>query len=121
MPNKYNNGNLRWLMSPRRKQDWDKYLLDKVINLGGGITDAIMNSPASIPVVCVSALADDRIILTDPQNLIVVHSYSVKIRKSTEGEKAIMQDKRFYVIHFDFDPLIEELDAVVMVDGLAAL
>ena len=121
MPNKYNNGNLRWLMSPRRKQDWDKYLLDKVINLGGGITDAIMNSPASIPVVCVSALADDKIILTDPQNLIVVHSYSVKIRKSTEGEKAIMQDKRFYVIHFDFDPLIEELDAVVMVDGLAAL
>jgi capsule polysaccharide export protein KpsC/LpsZ len=22
MPNKYNNGTLRWLMSPRRKQEW---------------------------------------------------------------------------------------------------
>ncbi|MDR1629612.1 MAG: phage major capsid protein [Oscillospiraceae bacterium] len=121
MPNKYNNGNLRWLMSPRRKQDWDKYLLDRVIAAGGGITDAIMNSPASVPVVAVPALADDKIILTDPQNLVAVHSYSVKIRKSTEGEKAIMQDKRFYVIHFDFDPVIEEPDAVVMVKELAAL
>lgn len=121
MPNKYNNGNLRWLMSPRRKQDWDKYLLDKMIESGAGITDSIMNNPASIPVVTVPALADDKIILTDPQNLVAVHSYSVKIRKSTEGEKAIMLDKRFYVIHFDFDPIVEEFDAVVMLKGLAEL
>lgn len=27
IPNKYNNGSLRWLMSPRRAQEWELYLL----------------------------------------------------------------------------------------------
>ena len=34
MPNKYNNGTLRWLMSPRRKQEWERYLIDKLITVG---------------------------------------------------------------------------------------
>ena len=29
-----------------------------------------------------------------------------------------MQDKRFYVIHFDFDPIIEELDATAIIKNL---
>ena len=29
-----------------------------------------------------------------------------------------MQDKRFYVIHFDFDTIIEELDATAIVTNL---
>lgn len=121
MPNKYNNGRLRWTMSPRRKQEWDRYLLDKIISVGGGVTDAIMNSPASIPAVQESSLSDDKIILTDPKNLIVVNTYDVRIRKTTEGKEAIMQDKRFYVSHLDFDPIIEETDAAVIIKGLAAL
>ena len=32
LPNKYNNGNLRWLMSPRRAQEWELFLLNKVVN-----------------------------------------------------------------------------------------
>jgi hypothetical protein len=51
----------------------------------------------------------------------VVNSYNVIIRKTTEGKEAIMQDKRFYVIHLDFDPIIEELDATVIIKGLAAI
>jgi len=39
----------------------------------------------------------------------------VKIRKTTEGKEAIMQDKRFYVTHLDYDPIIEELDATAMI------
>ena len=46
-------------------------------------------------------------------------TYNVVIRKTTEGEKAIMQDKRFYVVHFDFDALVEEFDATVLAYGLA--
>ena len=56
--------------------------------------------------------------LTDPKNLIVVNTYSVKIRKTTEGEKAIMMDKRFYVTHLDYDPIVEELDATAIIKGL---
>ena len=29
-----------------------------------------------------------------------------------------MQDKRFYVIHLDYDPTTEELDATAIIKGL---
>lgn len=118
LPNKYNNGKLTWLMSPHRKQEWDRYLLNQIISQGGAVPDSVYKSPASIPVVEVPSLSDDNIILTDPKNLIVVNSYSMKIRKTTEGKEAVMQDKRFYVVHFDFDPIIEELDAACIITGL---
>lgn len=121
MPNKYNNGTLRWLMSPRRRQEWERYLIDKLITVGGGITDNLINNPAAIPAISVPALPDSKIVLTNPKNLVVVNSYNVIIRKTTEGEKAIMQDKRFYVIHLDYDPVIEETDATVIVKGLATI
>ena len=34
---------------------------------------------------------------------------------------AAYQDKRFYVVHFDFDTLVEELDATAIVTGLASI
>ena len=45
----------------------------------------------------------------------------MKIRKTTEGKEAIMQDKRFYVCHLDYDPIIEELDATAIITGLPSL
>lgn len=119
IPNKYNNGNLRWLMSPRRKQEWDRYLLKQLIEHSGSVPESIYKNPASVPVIEVPSLSDDKIMLCDPKNLIVVNSYSMKIRKTTEGKEAIMKDKRFYVVHFDFDTLVEELDACAIVKGLA--
>ena len=65
------------------------------------------------------SLNDDKIILTDPKNLIVVNTYGMQIRKTVEGKEAIMQDKRFYVVHLDYDPIIEELDAAGIITGLA--
>lgn len=121
MPNKYNNGRLRWLMSPHRRQEWERYILNQAVVAGGIITDRRVENPASIPAVEVPSMPDDKIILTDPQNLIVVNSYNVVIRKTTEGESAIMQDKRFYVVHFDFDTIIEELDAAAIITSLAEI
>lgn len=121
MPNKYNNGRLRWLMSPRRAQQWELFLLNKVIEAGGAVPDSIYTSPAKIPSVECPSLRDDIILLTDPKNLIVVNTYSVQIRKTTEGKEAIMQDKRFYVTHLDYDPIIEELDATAIITGLKAI
>lgn len=121
IPNKFNNGRLRWMMSPHRRQDWERYILNQAVTAGGIITDRRVENPASIPAVEVPSMPDDAIILTDPQNLIVVNSYGVVIRKTTEGKEAIMQDKRFYTVHFDFDTIIEELDATAVISGLAAI
>ena len=66
-------------------------------------------------------MSDNKIILSDPKNLVVVNTYDVKIRKTTEGKEAIMQDKRFYVTHLDYDPIIEELDATCIIDNIAPL
>lgn len=115
LPNKYNNGKLRWLMSPKRAQEWELFLLNKVVNQGGAVPDSIYTSPARIQAVECPSLDDKTILLTDPNNLIVVNTYSVQIRKTTEGREAIMQDKRFYVVHLDYDPIIEELDATAMI------
>lgn len=121
IPNKYNNGKLKWFMSPHRQQEWERYILNQAVTAGGIITDRRVENPAAIPAVGVPNMPDDQILLTDPENLVVVNSYGVKIRKTTEGEKAIMMDKRFYVVHFDFDPIVEELDATAIITGLAAI
>ena len=118
LPNKYNNGKLRWLMSPKRAQEWELFLLNKVVNQGGAVPESVFTSPARIQAVECPSLDDKTILLTDPKNLIVVNTYSVQIRKTTEGKEAIMQDKRFYVTHLDYDPIIEELDATAIIKGL---
>ena len=119
LPNKYNNGKLRWLMSPHRAQEWELFLLNKGLNNGGSFPDSLYKSPASIQAISVPRMPDDKIILCDPKNLIVVNTYDVKIRKTVEGETAIMADKRFYVAHLDFDAIVEELDATAIIEGIS--
>ena len=121
LPNKYNNGRLRWLMSPKRAQDWELYLMNQIINKGGSVPDSVYTQPVHIPHVACPSMSDDKIILTDPQNLVVVNTYDMKIRKTMEGKEAIMQDKRFYVCHLDFDCVIESLDATAMMINLPSL
>lgn len=118
IPNRFNNGKLRWLMSPTRAQQWELFLLNKVINNGGVVPEALYKSPVAIPSMEVPNLSDDVVILCEPQNIIEVNTYTIKIRKDSTSKDAIMQDKRFYVVHFDFDALIEELDATAIITGL---
>lgn len=118
VPNKYNNGKLRWIMSPHRAQEWQRYLLNQCISNGSTAPESLYSMPVSIPTIQCSTLADDTIILTDPLNLVVVNTYDVKVRKTTEGKDAIMMDKRFYACHFDFDPIIEEIKATAIITGL---
>lgn len=120
VPNKYNNGNLRWLMSPTRAQQWELFLLQKVINAGGAVPESLYQSPAAIKALQVPALANDVIILADPKNIIEVNTYTVKVRKDATSKDAIYQDKRFYVVHFDLDTLIEEPDATAIITNLPA-
>lgn len=118
IPNKYNNGKLRWLMSPHRAQQWELFLLNKVINAGGAVPESVYNSPVKIPTVEVPSLDDSTIILTDPKNLINVSTYDVRIRKTTEGKEAVMKDMRYYVTHLDYDPIIEEMDAAAIITNI---
>ncbi|MDR1408847.1 MAG: phage major capsid protein [Oscillospiraceae bacterium] len=121
LPNKYNNGKLRWLVSPHMKQNWEQYLLNQAVTAGGNVPDSLYSAPVSIPMLSVPSLPDDKILLTDPQNLVDVNTYGMKIRKTTEGERAIMEDKRFYVIHFDLDAVVEELDATAIITNIGAV
>lgn len=118
IPNRFNNGRLRWLMSPTRAQQWELFLLNKMINNGGVVPEELYKSPVAIPSMQVPGLSNDVIILCEPLNIINVNTYAVKIRKDATSKDAIMQDKRFYVIHFDFDALVEELDATAIITGL---
>lgn len=111
IPNKYNNGKLRWLMSPRRAQQWELFLLNLVAHHGGAVPDNMYTAPVKIATVECPSMSDDVILLTDPKNLIVVNSYTVKIRSTNTDKESIMMDKRFYVAHLDYDPIIEEKDA----------
>jgi len=115
-----NNGRFRWLMSPTRAQQWELFLLKKVLNAGGAVPESLYNSPVAIPSMQVPSLSDDKIILADPMNIVLVNTYNMKIRKDATSKDAIMQDKRFYVVHFDLDTLIEELDATAIITGLPA-
>ena len=65
-------------------------------------------------------MPNDRILLADPQNFIVVNTKDIRVRRTTEGREAIRADKRFYAIFLDDDPIIEEQDGVVDVYGLTA-
>lgn len=121
LPNKYNDGSLRWLMSPKRAQEWALYLMKQVLSNGGALPENIYSQPAAIPVIQCPSMSDDKILLTNPKNLIVANSYNVKIRKTDQGKEAIMQDKRFYVVHYDYDPVIEELDATAIIKNLPAI
>lgn len=121
LPNKYNDGQLRWIMSPRRAQDWEMYLLNQVITAGGSVPDSLYESPAKIPALICANMSDDKILLTNPKNLIVVNTYNMQIRKTNEGKEAVLKDMTYYVIHLDFDPVIEELDATAIIKGIGVV
>ena len=119
MPDKFQDNNLRWLMAPSRKTKWEQYLVTAARTSGGVVTDGMINNPAGHAIVTVPNFPADQILLINPKNLICIDTYNVIIRKTTEGKEAVMQDKRFYVVHFDFDALVEEYDATAMAYGLA--
>lgn len=119
MPDKYKDNNLRWLMAPSRKTKWEQHLVEASRTSGAIVTDGLINNPAGHPIVTVPNFPADTILLVNPQNLICVDTYNVVIRKTTEGMNAVMQDKRFYVVHFDLDAVVEEMDATSIVYGLA--
>lgn len=119
VPNKFNTGKLKWLMSPHRKQLWELYLHQQVITHGGIVTESMYKAPAGVEIVTVPNMPTDKILLTDPKNIVEVNTYNMKIRKDAASKDAIMLDKRFYVVHFDLDVIVEEMDATAIITNIA--
>lgn len=123
LPGKYRGPNTKWVMSPTRRLSWLEYLTSRQTAAGDaaliGAGDQV-NRPFGYEIVEVPSLADSMIILTNPQNFVAVNTYDVRIRKTTEGREALMEAKRLYVIHFNDDPVIQELDACVLAYNVPA-
>ena len=107
-------------MSPHMKQNWERVLYNAAKANGSTLPEKFYEAPAGVPIETETMFPESKIMLTDPKNLIVTNTYSIQIRKTTEGKEAIMQDKRFYVIHLDFDAIIEELEATGMITNIKA-
>ena len=121
MPTRFNDGTLRWMMSPTRAQQWELFLLNKIIDAGGAVPESLYKSPVGIPSMGVPMMPDNTVILSNPKNFVQVNTYTMKIRKDESSVEAIRKDKKFYVIHFDFDAIIEEIEATAMITNLPAL
>lgn len=63
-------------------------------------------------------MPEGTILFTYHQNFVLVNTYDMQIRKTTEGKEAIYADKRFYAIHSDYDSIFEEPKAVGFVEGV---
>lgn len=118
---KYLNEKMRWLMSPRRKMEWERVLHAQGITVGGFAPDKFYESPASYPIVEVPRLDDSTVLLTDPQNLVQVNTYNVSVQSDKTSVIALAKDMAYYVVHLDVDFIIEELAATLAITNLAAI
>ncbi|AWP25392.1 phage major capsid protein [Paenibacillus sp. Cedars] len=63
-------------------------------------------------------MPEGAVVFTYHQNFVLVNTYDMQIRKTTEGKEAIYADKRFYAIHSDYDSIFEEPGAVGFAEGV---
>lgn len=121
MPNRFKTPNLCWLMSPNRYLSYVEYMTERATAAGDAAligSGEVIKSPLGRTIEQVPVVPDDVMMLVDPQNLVAVNTYTVKVRKTVEGVTAIMRDVRFYVVHIDDDAVIEEPAATVIMTDL---
>jgi hypothetical protein len=120
LPQKYlASGRPRWIMNSTTQDAWVQAVSNRATGAGdAALLGAASQTPLGIPIVNVPSLADGKVVLCDPQNLIVVNTWDVRIRKAAEGKEAVMNDMRYYSIFLDDDCIVEELDAAVVIDDM---
>jgi hypothetical protein len=121
LPSKYHTQEgLRWLGNGALWSAYVEYLTNRATAAGDAALGGASVNPVGIPFVKIPAMPATRLLLAAPKNFIAVNTREIRKRKTTEGREAIRQDKRFYAIFLDDDPIIEEMDAVADIYGLAA-
>lgn len=117
IPSKYQTGKLRWIVSPKTRDDWQAFCESKA--LAGGNTNLLsINAPCGYEFIVSPKMPDGTVILTAPKNLILVSHTGVRVRKSTEGKDAVQADVRYYAIHNAADYIIEEVKATAIATGI---
>lgn len=123
LPDKYKAqaDQMRWLMSPTNESRW----LEALTNRGTAAGDQALfgqagRNPHGIAIQTIPAMPNSRIILCNLRQFIVVNTRDIRIRRTTEGRQAIREDKRYYAIFIDDDPILEEHDGIVDIYGLTA-
>ena len=121
LPGKYlRAGKVVWAMNAATEIAWVESISNRATSAGDLAllgADAV-NKPLGFSIVKVPSLADGKVVLADPRNFIAVNTWDVRIRKATEGKSAVMNGMRYYSVFLDDDPVIEELDAAVVIDGM---
>jgi len=121
LPEKYlRAGRVVWAMNNATRIAWLEAVSNRATSAGDLAllgTDAA-GTPMGFKIVVVPSLSAGQVVLAAPQNFIAVNTWDVRIRKAAEGMNAVMNDMRYYSIFLDDDPIIEELDAVVAINGM---
>jgi hypothetical protein len=121
LPSKYfRSGRVVWAMNPATRIAWVESVSSRATGAGDLAllgADAV-SKPMGVPIVDVPSLADGKVVLADPMNFIAVNTWDIRIRKAAEGKSAVMNDMRYYAVYLDDDPIIEELDAAVVIEDM---
>ncbi|MBN1631699.1 MAG: major capsid protein [Thermoleophilia bacterium] len=120
MPEKYlSNPRLAWMMNKVTEYAWIEYVSSRATGAGDlALLGAAAQTPLGYPTVKVPSLANGIVVLSDPMNFIAVNTWDVRIRKTSEGKSAVMNDMRYGSIYLDDDPVIEEPDAAVIIENM---
>jgi len=120
LPSKYlGNPRLSWMMNKVTEYAWIEYVSSRATGAGDlALLGSAAQTPLGYPIVKVPSFADGQVVFSDPMNFISVNTWDVRIRKTSEGKEAVMNDMRYGSIFLDDDPIIEELDAAVIIENM---
>jgi hypothetical protein len=120
VPSKYfRTGRFSWMMNTTTEDAWVEYVSSRATAAGDdALLGGAKKTPLGFPIVHVPSFADGMVVLGDPMNFIAVNTWDVRIRKTTEGKSAVMNDMRYGSIYLDDDPIIEELDAAAIIENM---
>jgi hypothetical protein len=113
---------LRWLGAPLLQSVYVEYLTNRA-TVGGDAAlsgQGAASAPLGIPFQPIPAMPANRLLLAVPNNFIVVNTLDIRFRRTVEGREAIREDKRFYAIFLNDDPIVDTMDAVADVYGVVA-
>lgn len=118
LPTKYRSRpeKLQLIVSPNTWMDY----VEEIVNVKNGQSNAFLKSLSSNPTyndIAVRAepfMPDDKIILTDPENIVFGLEKELKLRKTNDGASAIKFNETYYALYMRMDIAIQNPDALIV-------
>jgi hypothetical protein len=119
LPVKYRRPGVRWIGPDAIFDKYIEYLSNRATAAGDAVLiNGQLTQILGVDILRVPTMPTTRLLLADPKNFIAVNTREIRRRRTTEGREAIREDKRFYAVFLDDDPIIEEMDAIADVYGV---